>query len=407
MSWSKGAFWADVKDYAGVFNHVTNANLREAASWRLGAELVRRYPEDLLILLSWPIAGGGYDCLRVIRLDGSGYIDINRKSSGSASRSIAGSDPEDSLWIGMLSEWISVSDRVGMIRGVSRWMDMPEAKSVPRTSKRTLAYRAIAAFLADHALDKESWRVEAVMRIGDAGDAVIDAELASLTGLETEVLSSIDPSELPDLDAAGAFVLLRDEEPVATIFSDATGLTQQTDLSLDLMATYELEGNVSSIAAALTHLLLAEGDVIDPTMYRIEPRPVTPTPAGAAHHWVMSAVARLSQAEAEGFAELSGRADTPLAVIPGEVRCARCDESPASASDTCPGFLGEPFAHHWSGILKLSLSEDETQAWSTRGDFPELSPQGVGLYCTLCGLEWSVAEPKCREQRFLFGSSGV
>ena len=407
-TWRKGDYWNDVKDSEGMLAYVANTNLREAASWRLGAELVRRYPEELLILLSWPIDFDGYDCLRLLRSDGKGCIDINRRSTGSASRSIAGSDQEDGLWMGMLTEWMSVPDRVGMIRGVSRWMAMPEARSIPPTTTRTLAYRAIAAFLADHALDKESWRVEGGARANDTGSLVVDRELATLVGLEPEVPAWTHPSEIADLDVANAFILLRDEEPVATIFTDATVLTQQADLPLDLMATYEIDRNVTSVAAALTHLLLAEDEVVDPDIYRTKPQPSAPplVSVGGAHHWVMPAVARFTQEEAQEFAGLSGGADTPLGVIPGEVRCAKCDESPASGQGACPGFVGVPFAHRWSGILKTALSEDEAQAWSKEGTFPALSPQGVGLFCTLCGLEWSVAEDECREQRFLFGSGG-
>lgn len=126
------------------------------------------------------------------------------------------------------------------------------------------------------------------------------------------------------------------------------------------------------------------------------------------HYWIMPSTARLTQEEAEEFADVRGRADTPVELMPGEVRCARCDESVESAAEACAGFnAGESFPHRWAGLFRVSLSEFEARAWTDEGEFPSLSPQGIGLVCVLCGSEWSVAEPECREQRFLFGASGA
>jgi hypothetical protein len=65
---------------------IANRNIRNAASWRIGTEICRRYPEETFLLDAIPIVGVDYDCLRVARLDGSGWIEFNRKATGSVRR---------------------------------------------------------------------------------------------------------------------------------------------------------------------------------------------------------------------------------------------------------------------------------------------------------------------------------
>lgn len=65
-----------------------------------------RHPDELFILHSNPTRI--YDCLRIVRIDGTGYMDMNQISTGSALRHIADPPEEypDELWLGLLDEWI-------------------------------------------------------------------------------------------------------------------------------------------------------------------------------------------------------------------------------------------------------------------------------------------------------------
>lgn len=259
--WRPGAFLEQLGDEPGsVLSNVINQNIREAASWRLVAELVRRYPEELFVVQSVPITGVIYDCLRVIRLDGAGFFDLNRVATGSGLRHLAGAEGDGDLWSGMLSEWMSIEDRHGFVRGVSEWLGMPSITRVPPTTPRTLVYRTVAGFLQAHELDLQQWRCQGAMILDDVDQASLQQELVDkfmgLDFLETPSLSA--PKDLPEDEAANTWLLTRNEEPMAVLLTGGTVFVQQADEPMDLMAIYEMDRTVDSTAAALAHLVASE-----------------------------------------------------------------------------------------------------------------------------------------------------
>jgi len=356
---------------------------RQAPAWQLVSEIVLRHPEHLVVLHSHPT--GIYDCLRVIKLDGSGYFDVNQLSSGSAWRSFA-ADTDDQLWEAMLDEWIKTKSREDLTRRIERWFGLAASGQKPAPTPWALSYAVLARFLSAPGTGGDGWMAHAVVTMDDLDSAhidplLVDQDEGSLEGWKK-------PSEIPDSAWANSWVLV-DGMRMASLRMDLAAVTIG-DAVLDLMSVYEVEHDLDAVADALCH--------------HVAPRMASSTDVPKAHHWIMPATARLTQAEAEEFADIKGESETSLGLIPGEVRCARCDEVPDTASDVCPGFAsGSPFPHRWAGLLKLSLDDDEALVWATEAEFPYmLSPQGVGLICTLCGSEWSQAQPECPEQRFFF-----
>ncbi len=256
-AWQPGEFQQRFGETADdMLAGVVDRNIREAASWRLVAELVRRYAEELLVAQSVPITGVVYDCLRVVRLDGAGYIDVNRAGTGSGRRSVSGLED---VWSAMLMEWLSIEDRRGFIRYVSDWLGMPPVTKLPATTARTLVCRTIAGFLEAHGLDLEQWRCECALILDDLDRPSLRKDLiAGFVGLDfLDLPTGSGPSSLASNDAANAWLLTRDGEPVAVFLTDGTVAVQQVDETIDLMAMYGTDRTVDSTVAAVAHLLAA------------------------------------------------------------------------------------------------------------------------------------------------------
>lgn len=82
----------------------------EAASWRLVAEIVRRYPDRFTVIETHP-GGGTYDCLTLLDQDkASGLHRIEFNSVGSVVVWPRDSPSGESVWKGCWSEMVATSD---------------------------------------------------------------------------------------------------------------------------------------------------------------------------------------------------------------------------------------------------------------------------------------------------------
>ncbi len=169
----KGRF--ESAEESQVLQRLINRNVRNAASWRIGTEIARRYPEDVFLLDAFPIQGVEYDCLRVARLDGGGYVEFNRNATGSAHRLVGGL--EEDVWSAFLMEWITVADRRQLVRRVAEWLGMRPVGGLPPTTSRVLAYRALAGFLQAHAMDRYRWSVDGAAVVDDLDSPHLRVEL--------------------------------------------------------------------------------------------------------------------------------------------------------------------------------------------------------------------------------------
>jgi hypothetical protein len=130
--------------------------LIEAASWRLAAEMLRRYPERLTITQTDPT--GVYDMLTLTDNHPSSVterIDMNRP--GSLWIWPKPSGPEW-VWRGIWSEMAVVDDPREIVRRVSAQAGLPALKRLPSSTPSVVAARFVAAFLSAAVFGRESWR---------------------------------------------------------------------------------------------------------------------------------------------------------------------------------------------------------------------------------------------------------
>jgi hypothetical protein len=232
-------------------DRLVNRNLRNAASWRIGAEMARRYPQDVVLIDSVPIGGVDYDCLSIVRLDGGGYIDFNRNSWGSA----AGAVGDRSIGTtAFLLEWLSVPDRRRIIRRVSDWLEMPPVKTLPPTTRRVLSYRALAAFLQAHAMDRYRWSVDgAAVSLPD--NIHRRTELIKLFPRLRIVQPVIEkPADLATDLAFSVWFICRNESPLAYVTAEARA-TNRKDVEVDLFDTYSRTKRIDDVVAQLASLM--------------------------------------------------------------------------------------------------------------------------------------------------------
>lgn len=238
-----------------VLEGLANRNIRNAASWRIGAEICRRYPEDTFILDAVPITGVDYDCLRIARLDGAGWIEFNRNGTGSAHRLVKGLDED--VWLAFLMEWISVADRRHLVRKVSEWFRMPPVAQVPPTTRRTLAYRALAGFLQAHAMDRSRWSVDGAVVVNDMDQPHRRHELiARFKDLRIERPKTPGPTNAVNEPAFSVWFICRNESPLVYVTADAQ-VANRKSRSADLFETYSRSRRIDDVVAQIASLMPA------------------------------------------------------------------------------------------------------------------------------------------------------
>jgi len=119
----------------------------EAASWRLGSELVRRHPTRTRLFHGHP-GGGQYDVLWVRSPSGSEGVDVpmNRNGTIQVHARFDGESVEDQLFISW-DEYLRSDPRVFLDR-LERAAGLPAVRKVPAATPMTLTYRVLAAIAA-------------------------------------------------------------------------------------------------------------------------------------------------------------------------------------------------------------------------------------------------------------------
>lgn len=226
-------------------------SMREAASWSLAAEMVRRNPGRLFVTGSIPIEGVPYDCLRLCRLDTGGWAEINRCTTGSAQRWNSPTPNDRPLWVGLLSQWMSTDDRVAFADAFEEWLQLPAPFLVEPAPRRDLTYRVIAGFLASRAFDQEGWNVRGLRDVEGYG-LYVDEDVAAFLGVPSKLPGPVPVHALPTIREANVFAICRDDAPVAAITSDAIVRPQKGD-PIDL--TRVRRGSIAAAVAALGRAL--------------------------------------------------------------------------------------------------------------------------------------------------------
>ncbi|GAB4520299.1 MAG: hypothetical protein Kow0047_31520 [Anaerolineae bacterium] len=126
-----------------------NAQLIEIASWRIVAELYRRYPGKFHVIETHP-GGGQYDCLSLYdRQTGRLVADFNRRGGLHFHDTGEAMD----IW----QELLVAPTPKPVLDEVCRRLGLPMMEHVPPSTPQTLVYRFIATFLTHAAFGIRAW----------------------------------------------------------------------------------------------------------------------------------------------------------------------------------------------------------------------------------------------------------
>src|ERR1700722_3471900 len=136
-------------------------SILEAASWRLTAELARRYPDRFLVIETHP-GGGQYDCITLIDEDKNSIlsrIDLNRAGSIWVHRL----DHSSWTWRDCWQELVTADDLRPLLDRLRVQAGLPPvglapADRLPRSTRSVVTYRMIAAFLAHQVFSRTRWQ---------------------------------------------------------------------------------------------------------------------------------------------------------------------------------------------------------------------------------------------------------
>ena len=129
----------------------------EAASWRLAAELVRRYPARFTVIEMHP-GGGQYDCLTLLdqeEASGLERIDLNR--AGSAFVCQRGHQGWAWVWRDCWPEMVATGDPRDLLDRLCARAGLMPVTRIPRATPAVVAYRVISAFLAHAMFGRVGW----------------------------------------------------------------------------------------------------------------------------------------------------------------------------------------------------------------------------------------------------------
>lgn len=140
-------------------------SIRQALAWTVAAELVRRHPDDAIVLETHP-GGGQYDCVTVCaRSSGEesqwpgGWrtiVDMNKEPGGHLThRSWHGQSERGRLnWLEVL---LSEDLRAEVIEPIERAEGWPSPSTTPSTVGGSIGVRVLAAFATRVSLSRKPW----------------------------------------------------------------------------------------------------------------------------------------------------------------------------------------------------------------------------------------------------------
>jgi hypothetical protein len=125
--------------------------LREALSWEISSELVRRHPEELMLAELQP-GGGQYDCMTIVSLHGEEMSFMNRISKGHINVALRHTLDDRPNW----TQVLLADDRRTVVELIERDMGLVAPRETPLTTGRSIGYRVIAEMILQKALSKNS-----------------------------------------------------------------------------------------------------------------------------------------------------------------------------------------------------------------------------------------------------------
>jgi hypothetical protein len=125
--------------------------LREALSWEISSELVRRHPEELMLAELQP-GGGQYDCMTIVSLHGEEMSFMNRISKGHINVALRHTLDDRPNW----TQVLLADDRRTVVELIESDMGLLAPRETPLTTSRSIGYRVIAEMILQKALSKNS-----------------------------------------------------------------------------------------------------------------------------------------------------------------------------------------------------------------------------------------------------------
>lgn len=227
------------------------------ASWRLTAELVRRYPSRFTVIETHP-GGGQYDCLALLDQDpasGLERIDLNREGS----TFVWSKDQQEGwrwVWRGCWPEMVATADPRELLDRLSQHAGLAPVKHVPHANAQVVAYRVISAFLSHAIFGRVNW---------DCRNGYLDS--SGMSGGRRDELFQGFPSarqrlairerdDVLDIPAYRFWFILKNDTPVLAIEAKHGLAWDAAGRQTDLFAEYRTQRRIwPTMWTAAGHLL--------------------------------------------------------------------------------------------------------------------------------------------------------
>jgi len=233
----------------------------EMASWRVAAELVRRHPDQLVVIETHP-GGGLYDCLSIYlrQTDEAGkpwirpLIDLNRGPRGHITTR-AGTGGDRLNWIDVL---FAADLRRDVIRRVEDECEIESPTTTPETTKSSIGIRLIDEMLSFRVASRSPLTALNGVFDGSGGAAHRQGLFAKFPSIPVADYRG-EVSRLDDTPAYRYWFVCSQEngkEPSPTIAVDTWNgrLWTKSESDVDLLSVYRDHG--SQITALATSLLM-------------------------------------------------------------------------------------------------------------------------------------------------------
>lgn len=125
------------------------------------------------------------------------------------------------------------------------------------------------------------------------------------------------------------------------------------------------------------------------------------------HRWIATGSSPMTEEQAlewAGYDGETGVTKTDLELFLTDVFCALCDRTFGDAPDKCSGPAQPSLVpHRWRLMTTTMLTDGEAlNIYLDNPDpFPTSLPQGLNVYCVLCGAPFDARELSCTERRAL------
>lgn len=221
-----------------------NAQLIEAASWRIVSELHRRYPGKFVLVETHP-CGGQYDCLSLFH-DKRHVADFNRAG---AFHDFNGQTSFD-IW-----RLLAEEEPQAVLDQICRGLELPIPAKLPPSTPDVIVYRFIAAFLSHSVFGKEKWECrngyDDSTGMGECGVSHLFNQFPEAK----ERLRVSVPNDLLEIPAYRFWFVIRDYKPLICL--ETTGAVwNDKGQSFDLTKLYKEEKRIWPVVMAIAgHLL--------------------------------------------------------------------------------------------------------------------------------------------------------